>query len=545
MHICTGGRRSRRFSLVLAALTAVLVATAGPAQPSGLRGLSSAVSVSLHAPLRAGDRGQKVRDLQWLLSGHRPSVYRHSVHPYGGRIDGVYGPRTQKAVRAAKWRLGYPSNALDGRAGNQLFELLLGKRARPLEWIGRASKRVHAAIEGQTACSRRIAAVARAELGVHEIPDGSNDGPRIRVYQAVTGAYHAAWCASFSQYVLKAAGIGTIADRSAGVFYIASWAHRHTMLHALPKPGSLVIYLKNLGHMGVVERVTSTGFYSIEGNSSNAVRRRWHRTGDKHTVFVWLPRCSSTPFGRRLASVRASRAALAATDFTVPDVFNQKGIWYDDISATGGFRGDKLKTVPGGPLRVVYLNPRDPRATRTLRDQITSQGFTVGLVSDPHWYGNATSDPIAYRKQLDSDIARILGGAHDPVMLDFEQLPKTWVQTFLWGGAGTIGYRGRNGLETGGTRPTRDTAYTNEPFQDGSVVPIPDLIKARLAWFVQLYYGGMQPAEHWWALRQLVLWGYPAGALRPFYDAAHYPPDWHDGAAGALFNSNRLNWLFQ
>src|SRR6185312_10607307 len=98
----TGGRRGRRFAVVLVALTAALAATAGPAQPSGSHAIGTAVSASLHAPLRVGDRGQKVRGLQWLLSGHRPSVYRRTVHPYGGRVDGVYGPKTQKAVRAAK-----------------------------------------------------------------------------------------------------------------------------------------------------------------------------------------------------------------------------------------------------------------------------------------------------------------------------------------------------------------------------------------------------------------------------------------------------------
>jgi hypothetical protein len=545
MQTPPGGRRGRRFSVVLVALSATLAAAALGTGPAPAGGLSTAASASQHAPLRVGDRGQRVRDLQWLLSGHQPSVYRRTIHPYHGRVDGVYGPRTAAAVKATKYRLGFPMREVDGRAGKQLFEFLLGKRARPLGWIGVASKRVHASIAGQTACSRRITAAARAELGVHESPWGSNDGARVRVYQSVTGAYHAPWCASFVQYVLRKAGVGTIANRSAGVFYIANWAHRHTLLHAQPKPGSVVLYLRALGHTGVVESVTKRGFYTIEGNASDAVRRRWHPTGYAHTVFIWLPHCAgSAPTARRLASVRASKSALAVGGFSVPDVFNRKSIWYTDVASTGGVRVDRLQSVPGGPIDVVYLNPRDPRATRTLRDQLVAKGESVGIFSDPHWY-RLSSDPIGYRKQLDSDISRILGGAHDPVMLDFEQLPKTWVQNFLWGTAGTIGYRGANGTHTGGTRPTRDTAYTNEPFQDGSVVPIPDLIDANLAWFVQLYYGDMRPAEPWWALRQLVLWGYPASGLRPFYDAANYPPDWHAGAAGALFDSNRLAWLFQ
>lgn len=542
MRIATGGRAVRRFSMVLLALSAALAASGASAGPASPAGLSTAASASLHAPLRLGDHGQRVADLQWLLAGHRPSVYRRTVHPYRGRIDGVYGPRTAAAVKAAKWRLGYPSRLIDRRAGRQLFEFLHGKRARPLGWIGRASKRIKSVISSQSACSNRIIGAARAELGVHESPWGSNDGARVRVYQSVTGAYHAPWCASFIQYVLRRANVGTIADRSAGVFYIVSWAHRRTLVHAQPRPGSLVAYMHNLGHIGVVESVTSRGFTTIEGNASDAVRRRWHPIGYAHTVFIWLPKCSAA---RRLASLHAAKASLSDGSFSVPEVFNKKSIWYDDVAATGGVRVDRLRSLPGGPIEAVYLNPRDPRTTRALRDQLSGQGLSVGINSDPHWYAGATADPIAYRKQLDADIARILGGAHDPVMLDFEQLPKTWVQTFLWGSAGTIGYRGRDGTHTGGTRPTRDSAYTNEPFQDGSVVPIPDLIDANLAWFVQLYYGDMRPAEPWWALRQLVLWGYPASGLRPFYDAAHYPPDWHAGAAGALFNSNRLPWLFQ
>lgn len=49
---------------------------------------------------------------------------------------------------------------------------------------------------GQTAVS-----VAMAEVGVKEQPANSNDGPRVRVYQATTGAYKAPWCASGARWV--------------------------------------------------------------------------------------------------------------------------------------------------------------------------------------------------------------------------------------------------------------------------------------------------------------------------------------------------------
>jgi hypothetical protein len=252
-------------------------------------GVSAATAKPLqHEALRLGDHGPRVKDIQWLLSGHKPSVYRNSIHPYGGKITGRYDLRTQRAVRAAKYQLGYPMRSVDGRAGHQLSQFLLGRRARPLSWIGVVSTRRHSAIAGQTACSRREVTLAVSQLGAHEVPWHSNRGPRVHVYQHVTGAYGLPWCASFVQWVLLNSGVGTIANRSAGVFYIVNWAHQHTMLHSVPKPGALVAYLSQLGHIGVVEKVTKTGFFTIEGNSGDAVRRRFHPTGYAHTVFIWL-----------------------------------------------------------------------------------------------------------------------------------------------------------------------------------------------------------------------------------------------------------------
>lgn len=257
-----------------------------------------AASARAATPLRVGSHGQRVKDIQWLLSGHKPSVYRKTVYTYRGRLDGLYGPQTATAVKSAKWRLGYPMKNVDGRAGSQLFAFLLGKKARPLGWIGRASARAgRPGGFGETtnkalACGSKIVSRARSQIGVHEIPDGSNDGARVRVFQRVTGAFRAPWCASFVQWVLQGSIGHTIANRSAGVFYIVDWARRHALAHALPRVGAAVAYLRNLGHIGIVEKVTSTGFYAIEGNYSNSVQRVWHRTGDQRTVFIYAG-CSS------------------------------------------------------------------------------------------------------------------------------------------------------------------------------------------------------------------------------------------------------------
>ncbi len=143
--------------------------------------------------------------------------------------------------------------------------------------------------------------VARGEVGVIEVPRGSNSGPRVRVYQSSTGAYHAPWCASFVQWCLKQVGAGPIAHRSAGVFYIANYARSHGWLRWKPKAGMLICYLDGEGHMGIIQSVSATAIFAIEGNHENSVQKvRRPLKGNyafieipgevKPKRWVWVPR---------------------------------------------------------------------------------------------------------------------------------------------------------------------------------------------------------------------------------------------------------------
>ncbi len=67
----------------------------------------------------------------------------------------------------------------------------------------------------------RVVAAAAGEVGTTEHPAGTNDGPRVRDYQGVTGAYRAPWCASFVCWAYRKAGFkGEFADLPA---YVPSW----------------------------------------------------------------------------------------------------------------------------------------------------------------------------------------------------------------------------------------------------------------------------------------------------------------------------------
>lgn len=86
----------------------------------------------------------------WLLSGHKPSVFRGlSTYPLPKPVPRghgcQYGKRAQKAVRDAYWKLGWPvwfvNSARATRYGPVLHAVLLGKQQRPLSYRITAGKR--------------------------------------------------------------------------------------------------------------------------------------------------------------------------------------------------------------------------------------------------------------------------------------------------------------------------------------------------------------------------------------------------------------------
>jgi hypothetical protein len=121
--------------------------------------------------------------------------------------------------------------------------------------------------------AQKIVAEAHSLLGIHEVPDGSNDGPGVHTIQTATGAYHAPWCVSTVQYIVRQVTGATIADDTANVYYLADYGARHGWVVPHPVVGGPVCYHIGQGHAGTVVQVLADGsFYAVEGNEGNAVR---------------------------------------------------------------------------------------------------------------------------------------------------------------------------------------------------------------------------------------------------------------------------------
>jgi hypothetical protein len=134
--------------------------------------------------------------------------------------------------------------------------------------------------------TERIIRAARVELrkGVKEVPDGSNDSPDIARYRTAFPWKMpvAAWCGYFVSYVTLRADVplGDDGEGIGSVSAIRDWARRTGRWRTRgPRRGDLWIK-RNVGHVGIVERVVPGGIVSLDGNWDNRVAETSRSSSD-------------------------------------------------------------------------------------------------------------------------------------------------------------------------------------------------------------------------------------------------------------------------
>lgn len=210
--------------------------------------------------------GPDVKAAQKLLSDN---VFGQDFAP--GKIDGQYGEATMRAVKRAKFWLGYP--VPDGSYGEQLANFLTGTKL-PVAFKRRRVKRIK---QGK-ATPLRLKALneARHHLGEKESPPDSNHTE----FNVWYGLDHAPWCAMFVSYCYSNAGSKSFAkgQRYAYVPYIVHDGRaglNGLAVTSSPVPGDLVCYDWDgdgvADHVGLFERwtdVKKTSFVAVEGNTA-------------------------------------------------------------------------------------------------------------------------------------------------------------------------------------------------------------------------------------------------------------------------------------
>jgi hypothetical protein len=316
----------------LIALLAAVVFVLAASVPAGAVHKPVCSAARQAYPLHGGTKtqlascGQPVKDAQWLLAGHKPSIFTKTKPTFHGKPNGLDGAKTKAAVKAMKYRIGYPAKGqcpttrkattVTDTAGKQFIEILEGKQHRPLCWMKLASDRIKGTVVvGATQVALEIKSTELGFLGVHEIPSGSNRGPCISVlcewpidsahiwapFQVSTGAYGLAWCASFADYILKiTVGQGFGSSNDAYVPTIVEYAQARGWLQAKPRLGSFVVFLNDAGrlasayHIGfVIKLVGGSAIQTIEGNAGDAyggsVKEVLRPFASYHMVYIDYP----------------------------------------------------------------------------------------------------------------------------------------------------------------------------------------------------------------------------------------------------------------
>jgi len=157
----------------------------GTLQPSSLPAARRGVHVetAFERTFRRGDRGRGVRRIQeWLsLGGHQ------------ARIDGVFGPATEYALRAFQERAGLQVDGIVSSVTHERLVLPMSRALAPITRDGASLGRL---------------AVLYAEQHLAEHPreiGGQNRGPWVRLYMGGNEGRDWPWCAGFVSSILHQA----------------------------------------------------------------------------------------------------------------------------------------------------------------------------------------------------------------------------------------------------------------------------------------------------------------------------------------------------
>jgi lysozyme family protein len=308
-------RQCGGMTALLALAQAGLVTLAQPAAPAGEAGavaipFSEAQPGDVLAPanppaypgrlLRNGSTGRAVETVQARL-------LELGLRDLGG-VDGDFGDRTEWAVRQFQARSidheGLPLE-VDGIVGPRTWGALFGLAAMPPPAPAPAAGDFAAALLTR----------ASAEIGVREMPPGSNRGPQVDAYLSRVSPtlLGQPWCMAFVYWchdeAARALGRPNPAPRTAGVhrgWQDAGLAAGGTVVTAaqaaqdpsLVRPG-MVFFIDTgggKGHAGIVADLVGSRLVTIEGNTNDG--------GSREGIGVFARS------GRRIAEINLGFAAF-------------------------------------------------------------------------------------------------------------------------------------------------------------------------------------------------------------------------------------------
>ena len=253
--------------------------------------------------IERGDTGKEVALLQQRLiaKGFLP-----------GKVDGVFGPKTEDAVVQFQASQGL---VVDGIVGTRTWSALLAEPEVEIEssYYTKEGETLAAKIPMQTPDDpTRVLLAALRTLGWREKPDGSNDGPEVgKISDGWMGKDdpNPPWCALAVSYWLREGLRKTSYDqipfgkRLGSVYQIESWGKKQGRIfrpHEFPGDPSGAIFTMGragsgsdlsssvaAGHTGLVLCKQGDLLVTVEGNTGNAVKSLTRRPSTLRGLVKW------------------------------------------------------------------------------------------------------------------------------------------------------------------------------------------------------------------------------------------------------------------
>lgn len=191
---------------------------------------------------------------------------------------GVYGSKTKNAVKLFQAthqdQFGNPLE-VDGNVGSLTWAALFGV------------ENIVVTDTAPNALLTEAVKVAITQLGVMEVPPGSNKGPEVNMYLASTGLPPGLfWCAAFVYWCFEKAAVKIgkknplVKTGSVMHHWNNTTGKKIITLDAINKPSLIKpghIFILNTGgssgHTGIVEKVDGGFIHTLEGNSNNSGSR--------------------------------------------------------------------------------------------------------------------------------------------------------------------------------------------------------------------------------------------------------------------------------
>lgn len=142
---------------------------------------------------------------------------------------------------------------------------------------------------------KQLLAILSTQVGVQEVPLGSNDGPQVREYLHAAGANVGdPWCAAIQHWAFNRIG-----EKGHGAYCPNWFPASHVVANEFAAPGDQMgVYFASkhrIAHMGTITAVRRREVETIEGNTNAQGSREGDRCArrirDREQIIVgrWLP----------------------------------------------------------------------------------------------------------------------------------------------------------------------------------------------------------------------------------------------------------------